>query len=62
MAFLRARNFASAGIAKRSGKTNELGFGEFSELLRAARKLLTGVRGIDGNDLNLPERNVGSQR
>ena len=39
-------------------KNNELGFGEFSELLRTARKLLTGVRGIDANDLNLPERNV----
>jgi len=39
-------------------KTNELSFGEFSELLRAVRKLFTGVRGIDGNDLDLPERNV----
>ena len=39
-------------------KTNELGYGEFSELLRTARKLLSGVRGIDGSDLNLPERNV----
>jgi hypothetical protein len=37
-------------------KTNELGYGEFSELLRTARKLLASVRGIDNNDLNLPER------
>lgn len=39
-------------------KTDELGYGEFTELLRTARKLLAGVRGIDGNDLNLPERNT----
>ena len=38
-------------------KTSELGYGEFGELLRTARKLLTSVRGIDENDLNLPERN-----
>jgi hypothetical protein len=39
-------------------KTNELGYGEFSELLRTARKLLTAVRGIDDDDLNLPERST----
>jgi hypothetical protein len=39
-------------------KTNELGYGEFSELLRTTRKLLTSVRGIDDGDLNLPERNT----
>ncbi len=37
-------------------KTNELGYGEFSELLRTARKLLTAARGIDDDDLNPPER------
>ena len=37
-------------------KTNDLSYGEFSELLRTVRKLLAGVRAIDGNDLNLPER------
>jgi hypothetical protein len=37
---------------------NELSYGDFNELLRTARKLLTGVRGIDGSDLNLPERNA----
>jgi hypothetical protein len=37
-------------------KTDELSYGEFSEVLRAARKLLIGVRGIDADDLNLPER------
>ena len=37
-----------------------LGYGEFSELLRAARKLITGARGIDADDLNLPERSADS--
>ena len=37
-------------------KTNELGYGEFSELLRAARKLITGARAIEDGDLNPPER------
>src|SRR5262249_9042159 len=35
-----------------------LSYGEFSELLRTARKLITGVRAIDAGDLNLPERSV----
>jgi hypothetical protein len=39
-------------------KNNELSYGEFSELLRAARKLITGVRGIDADDLSLPERSM----
>ena len=39
-------------------KANELSYGEFSELLRTARKLITGVRGIDADDLNLPERST----
>ena len=38
----------------------ELGYGEFSELLRTARKLITGARGIDADDLNLPERSADS--
>ncbi len=42
-------------------KKDELGYGEFSELLRAVRKLLTSVRGIDDNDLNLPERSVDAE-
>jgi hypothetical protein len=37
-------------------KTNKLSLAEFSELLRTVRKLLTGVRAVDENDLNLPER------
>jgi hypothetical protein len=37
-------------------KTSELGYGEFRELLRAARKLLGGVRGIDDDDLSPPEQ------
>ena len=35
----------------------DLSYGEFAELLQAARKLITGVRGIDGSELNVPERN-----
>ena len=38
----------------------ELGYGEFSELVRTARKLITGARGIDADDLNLPERSADS--
>ncbi|HEX6731781.1 MAG TPA: hypothetical protein VF074_17275, partial [Pyrinomonadaceae bacterium] len=37
-------------------KPNELGYGEFSESLRAVRKLLTSVRPVDGDDLNPPNR------
>jgi hypothetical protein len=37
---------------------DELGYGEFSELLRTSRKLITGARGIDADDLNLPERSA----
>ncbi|PWT72897.1 MAG: hypothetical protein C5B46_06160 [Proteobacteria bacterium] len=33
------------------------GYGEFAELLQNARKLITGVRGIDGSELDIPERN-----
>jgi hypothetical protein len=35
----------------------DLSYGEFSELLQRARRLITGVRGIDGSELNIPERN-----
>ena len=38
----------------------ELGYGEFNELLRTARKLIIGARGIDADDLNLPERSADS--
>jgi len=37
---------------------DQLSYGEYGELLRAARKLLIGVRGIDAGDLNPPERSV----
>jgi len=37
-------------------KRDELGYGEFSELLRTARKLFSGVRWIDDEDLNPPDR------
>jgi hypothetical protein len=39
-------------------KASELSYGEFSELLRTVRRLVTGARGIDANDLNLPERST----
>ena len=39
---------------------NELGYGEFNELLRTARKLITNARGIDAEDLNPPERSGSS--
>jgi hypothetical protein len=35
----------------------DVSYGEFDELLQSARKLITGVRGIDGSELNVPERN-----
>jgi hypothetical protein len=35
----------------------DLSYGEFSELLQSARRLITGSRGIDGSELNAPERN-----
>src|SRR5262245_44193328 len=34
----------------------DLSYGEFNELVRTARKLITGVRAIDAGDLDLPER------
>lgn len=34
---------------------NELSYGEFTELLRAARKLITSARPLDALDLDLPE-------
>ena len=37
-------------------KSNELGYGEFRELVRTARKLFSTLRAIDDGDLNPPER------
>ncbi len=34
----------------------DLSYGEFNELVRTARKLITGARAIDAGDLDLPER------
>jgi hypothetical protein len=39
-------------------KTSELSYGEFSEVLRTVRRLVNGVRGIDPDDLDLPERST----
>ncbi len=39
-------------------KASELGYGEFNEVLRTARRLITSARAIDAADLNLPERNT----
>jgi hypothetical protein len=36
----------------------DLSYGEFSELVRTARKLITGARAIDAGDLDLPERST----
>jgi hypothetical protein len=37
--------------------TSDLSYGEYTELLRAARQLITGARGIDASELDLPEQN-----
>src|SRR5262249_31005027 len=37
---------------------SELGYGEFNELLRTARKLITSARGIDADDLTPPQRST----
>lgn len=36
----------------------ELSYGEFNELVKTARKLVTGARAIDAGDLDLPERST----
>ena len=45
---------------KPSWAPNELSYGEFSELLRKARKLIAGARAIEAGDLDLPERSTDS--
>ena len=39
---------------------NDLSYGEFADVLRAARGLITGARALDAVDLNLPERTQAS--
>ena len=39
---------------------NDLSYGEFADVLRAARGLITGGRALDAVDLNLPERTQAS--
>ena len=39
---------------------NDLSYGEFAEVLRTARRLITGARALDAVDLNLPERTQAS--
>ena len=41
---------------KQQWPATDLGYGEFNEMVRAARKMITGTRGIDAADLDLPER------
>jgi hypothetical protein len=41
---------------KSEWQAGELGYGQFCELLRAVRKLIGGVRGIDGDDLTAPNQ------
>jgi hypothetical protein len=38
--------------------TGDLGYGEFIELARTARKLIAGARALDADDLNLPEQSA----
>jgi hypothetical protein len=40
--------------------SNDLSYGEFTEVLRTARKFITGARAVDAVDLNLPERTQDS--
>jgi hypothetical protein len=35
----------------------DLSYGEFAELVRSAQRVITGARGIDASELNVPERN-----
>jgi hypothetical protein len=51
-AILRTNPGRDAGWA-----ATDLSFGEFSELVRRAQRLITGTRGIDASDLALPEQN-----
>ena len=37
----------------------DLSYGEFNELVKTARKLITGARAIEAGDLDLPERTTG---
>ena len=39
---------------------DDVSLGEFVEMVRAVRTLVTGARGVDGSDLNLPETNQAS--
>jgi hypothetical protein len=39
---------------------SDLSYGEFAEVLRTARRLVTGARALDAIDLNLPEREQAS--
>jgi hypothetical protein len=41
----------------RGGPSDEVSYGEFAELVRTAHALITGTRGIDGSEVNLPEAN-----
>ena len=36
---------------------DDMSYGEFAEMVRAAHALITGTRGIDGSEMNLPEAN-----
>lgn len=38
-------------------RSSDLSYGEFTELLRAARRMITASRAIDGSELDLPELN-----
>lgn len=43
---------------KSAWPTSDLGYGEFVELARTARKLIAGARALNADDLNLPEQSA----
>ncbi|MFN8499165.1 MAG: hypothetical protein U0641_15050 [Anaerolineae bacterium] len=48
-------------LARAAGvKPNELGYGEFTQMLRAARRVILAARGIDARDLSLPHQAAAS--
>ena len=51
------RSCASGPSAAPTGRRTTSSYGEFAEMVRAAHALITGTRGIDGSEMNLPEAN-----
>ena len=51
---IACRYVARFNDRKPDWNASDLGYGEFSELLRSVRGLITGTRGLDARDLNPP--------